>query len=127
MKLEIECQCGKLRGVANTQGLKGYRAICLCDDCRAFAHFLAQAKDVLDVNGGTDIFPMTPAKIKFTHGVENLKSLMLTSKGMVRWFASCCKTPIANTPASTKIPYVGVIHSVFDKKNSVDTLTKNFG
>jgi Family of unknown function (DUF6151) len=124
--LTFECKCGKIAGVANTKHTKGYRAICLCDDCQAFAHFLGR-DDVLDANGGTDIFPITPANVKFTRGVEHLQCLRLTGKGMHRWFSSCCKTPIANTPASAGLPYVGLIHTILEKANSNEVLDKSFG
>jgi hypothetical protein len=124
--LMFECTCGKLAGVVNTKNAKGYRAICLCDDCQAFAHFLG-SPDVLDANGGTGIFPITPANVKFTRGVENLQCLRLTGKGIYRWFASCCKTPIANTPASSSLPYVGLIHTILEKTNGNEALNKAFG
>jgi Family of unknown function (DUF6151) len=31
-----------------------------------------------------------------------------------RWYADCCKTPIANTAASPRFPIVGLIHSFMD-------------
>lgn len=125
MNITIECQCGKIRGTADSRYGKGYRAICLCDDCQAYAHYLGLAATVLDINGGTDIFPINPAELKITHGIENLKCLRLIPQGMFRWYAGCCKTPIANCAAS--IPYIGMVHTILEKTNSASELEKHFG
>ena len=111
----------------DTKFARGYRAICLCDDCQAYAHYLGRAGKVLDANGGTDVFPATPAQLKILRGLENLRGLRLTPNGMYRWYAGCCKTPIANTPASLAMPYVGVVHVILEKTNSAETLQDYFG
>jgi hypothetical protein len=118
----LKCSCGSLRGVADglsTSGAK--RIVCLCADCQAYAHFLGRAKDVLDENGGTDVFPVTPRHLKITSGIENLKCLRLTPKGLFRWYAGCCKTPIANT-LSPKMPFAGTVHSIMD--HAADGMTR---
>jgi hypothetical protein len=89
----------------------GNHCVCYCDDCQAFAKALGRAGDVLDANGGTDIFQMSPTRIAFTHGVERVACLRLTPKGLARWYASCCNTPIGNTMATPGVPFVGVIRA----------------
>jgi hypothetical protein len=84
--------------------------VCYCDDCQSFAHFLEGADRILDAHGGTDIFQLSPAKIEFTQGVEQLGCMRLTPRGMVRWYTACCRTPIGNTPATQGLPFVGWIH-----------------
>jgi hypothetical protein len=37
--------------------------------------------------------------------------MSLTQKGMLRWYAACCRTPIGNTPRDLKISNVGLVHS----------------
>jgi len=32
----------------------------------------------------------------------------------VRWYADCCRTPVGNTFATRQIPFVGLIHAIFD-------------
>ena len=125
MNIIIECKCGKLRGTANSRYAKGYRAICLCDDCQAYAHFLGKATDVLDINGGTDIFPINPAELKITQGIENLKCVRLYRKGLFRWYAGCCNTPIAHSSGS--IPYIGMVHTILEKNNTADKIEHEFG
>lgn len=115
INIPLKCKCGALQGFADVPAShKGGRFVCLCDDCQAYAHYLGRAQDVLDVNGGTDIFPVAPANIKITQGIENLKCCRLSDKGMYRWYAGCCKTPIGNTPPSAKTIYVGVFSGILD-------------
>lgn len=109
--LLLACRCGKVRAVAHGVTPEiGNRCVCYCDDCQAFAKALGRA-DVLDANGGTDIFQLSPARLEFTHGVDRVACLRLTDNGLARWYASCCNTPIGNTAATPAIPFVGLIHS----------------
>lgn len=113
--IPLKCKCGALQGFADVPAShKGGRFVCLCDDCQAYAHYLGSAQDVLDKNGGTDILPIAPANIKITQGIENLKCCRLSDKGMYRWYAGCCNTPIGNTPPSTKSIYVGVCSPIMN-------------
>jgi hypothetical protein len=51
--LKLACQCGYVRGVATEVAPNsGFRFICYCQDCQAFARFL-ERPDVLDRAGGT--------------------------------------------------------------------------
>ena len=109
--LALQCRCGSVRGVAAVSPSTGNHAVCYCDDCQAFAHFLGRANDVLDANGGTDIFQMSPAGLKLTAGVERVACIRLSSKGLLRWYASCCNTPIGNTMASSGVPFIGLIRA----------------
>ncbi len=128
MNVSLKCSCGAFRGVAqNISEKTARRIVCMCDDCQAYAHFLGRADEVLDTNGGTDVFPVVPAKIKITQGIENLKCLRLTETGLLRWYAGCCKTPIANTLASPKIPYAGTIHTIMNHAGDHQTREKALG
>ena len=70
LDLPLRCQCGRMRGVAShVSPSSGFRFVCYCGDCQAFARFLDRA-DVLDHAGGTDIFHMPPARVKLTAGAE---------------------------------------------------------
>jgi hypothetical protein len=87
----------------------GFRFVCYCKDCQAFARFLDRA-DVLDLAGGTDIFQMPPGHMRLTAGKDALGCLRLSNK-VLRWYADCCRTPIANTATGPRFPIVAVIHS----------------
>lgn len=34
---------------------------------------------------------------------------------MLRWYASCCNTPIGNTMADPKVSFIGLIHACLDR------------
>jgi hypothetical protein len=90
-----------------------------------FARFLGRA-DLLDPAGGTDIFQMPPARLKLTAGVDAMRCLRLSSK-VLRWYADCCRTPIANTAATPHFPVVGVIHSFVDHEAGNRSLDEVLG
>jgi len=107
--LPLRCRCGHVRGIANeVTPRSGFRFVCYCRDCQAFARFL-QRPDVLDQAGGTDIFHMPAGHLKLTVGTDALRCLHFSAR-VFRWYADCCKTPIANT-AGPRFPVVGLIHS----------------
>jgi hypothetical protein len=90
----------------------GFRFVCYCKDCQAFARFLERA-DVLDSAGGTDILQMPAGRVKLTAGTDSLRCLRLSSK-VLRWYSDCCRTPMANTAAGPGFPVTAVIHSFMD-------------
>lgn len=109
----LQCQCGTVRAQLTGSGL-ATRVLCYCTDCRAFARFLGQPERVLDRQGGTEIVQVSQGRVRFSAGKEQLKAVRLTEKGMVRWYADCCKTPIGNTMPNRGISFVGLIHSALD-------------
>src|SRR5215472_10881583 len=107
--LPLRCRCGHVRGVANeVTPYAGFRFVCFCLDCQAFARFLKRP-DVLDTAGGTDIFHMPAGRLKLTAGTDAVRCLHFSSK-VFRWYTECCQTPIGNT-AGPRFPVVGLIHS----------------
>lgn len=110
--IPLRCRCGHVHGAANVVARNGgFRFICYCNDCQAFARFLGRA-DVLDSAGGTDIFHMPAGRVKFAAGTDAVRCLQF-SKSVFRWYADCCRTPIANT-AGARFPVVGIIHAFMD-------------
>jgi hypothetical protein len=102
-----------VRGVASgVSASTGFRFVCYCTDCQAFARLL-ERPDVLDPAGGTDIFQMPPGRVKLTEGTDALRCLRLSDK-VLRWYTDCCRTPIGNTAASPRFPVFAVIHSFMD-------------
>ena len=66
---------------------------------------------MLDAKGGTEVVATLPRYVRFTAGAERLACISLTDHGLLRWYASCCRAPIGNTPRNPKISYVGLVHS----------------
>lgn len=119
MTLHLQCRCGTVKG--ELEPARVYtRATCYCKDCRSFARFLA-VPGVMDAAGGTDIVTMAPAAVRFTDGTEHVACMSLSPNGLLRWYAACCRTPLANTPRESKLPYVGMVTACFaDPSQTVD-------
>jgi hypothetical protein len=114
--LPIRCSCGALSGVIRGVTARSVNhGICYCDDCQAFVRFLGRAAEVLDADGGTEIVQLSPAQLAWSHGTEHLACLRLTPKGLLRWYAKCCRIPIGNTLPTPHVPIVGVIAFCVDR------------
>lgn len=114
-KHPLACRCGTVRGFVHAPE-RANRGLCYCRDCQAYAHFLDGAKPLLDKNildaaGGTQIVATQPCYLEFTQGFDALACMSLTEKGLLRWYAGCCNTPIGNTPRDNKVAYVGLVHN----------------
>ncbi|GAB4538561.1 MAG: hypothetical protein Tsb0020_52660 [Haliangiales bacterium] len=106
--MEFGCICGTLRGHARAVSPRtGTHVVCMCDDCQAFALYLNR-DELLDAAGGTEIFQLTPSQLSITQGGEHLRCMRLSPKGTLRWYANCCKTPLANTMPSARVAFVGI-------------------
>lgn len=68
---------------------------------------------MLDDAGGTDVVPAAPAAVRFTAGVDQVVCMSLSPKGILRWYAACCRTPLGNTPRDPSVPYVGLVTACF--------------
>ena len=112
-QVEVRCRCGEVRGVVGDPSPRAVnRVVCYCDDCQAYAHQLGRA-DLLDDKGGSDIVQIAPATLRFTKGQDRIAGLRLTPKGLYRWHATCCNTPVGNTLTPT-MPFVGIPVQSFD-------------
>jgi hypothetical protein len=120
----MQCKCGTLKGtVSLSQGVN--RAVCYCRDCQAFAHFLGKASETLDAQGGTDVIQTLPARLTFTAGQEVLACVRLSEKGLVRWYAKCCNTPVGNTLIDYRISFIGLVHTCLQTPEK--SLDSSFG
>ncbi|HEV7270856.1 DUF6151 family protein [Pseudoxanthomonas sp.] len=118
MTLEVRCRCGKVQGTLEKR--RAYaRATCYCRDCQAYARHLG-LPGVTDAHGGTDIVATNPAGMAFTAGEEHIAGLCLRVGGLLRWYAGCCRTPLANTPRDGRLAYVGVVVACLPDTAAVD-------
>jgi hypothetical protein len=124
MSHPLQCRCGTLKGYV-THPERVNRAVCYCRDCRAFAHFLGRANDILDAQGGSDVIQAIPANVTFIAGTEALACMRLSEKGLLRWYTRCCNTPIGNTVAKYRVSFVGLVHSCLDSTG--ESLDASFG
>jgi hypothetical protein len=120
----IRCKCGKFEGrIAHPE--RSTRGICYCRDCRSYAHFLGPPEGMLDEHGGTDVTIVSPASVTFVRGTEHVACMSLSPNGTLRWFTSCCRTPIANSPRTIRVPHLGFVHSCLE--NGGPALDDAFG
>jgi hypothetical protein len=123
MNHPLRCRCGTLHGhVVVSSG--AIRAICYCKDCQAYARFL-DTRGITDENGGTEIVATLPKQVHFSSGLEALACMSLSERGILRWYASCCRTPIGNTPREPKVSYAGIVRSCLESRSP--TLESSFG
>lgn len=122
--MQISCDCGAFKAELqafpkNTPG----RLACYCNDCQAYLNKIERT-DVLDEYGGSEIIPVYPGEVKILQGKESLKCYKLTEKGLYRWTAGCCNTPIVNTPPG--FPWAGIFHTAYKNSDpsSLDSLGK---
>src|SRR5579871_5449944 len=112
-QVEVRCRCGEVRGIVTGPSPQTVnRVVCYCDDCQAYAHQLGRA-DLLNAKGGSDIVQFAPNTLSFTRGQDRIAGLRLTPKGLYRWYATCCNTPVGNT-LGPAIPFVGIPVQCFD-------------
>lgn len=102
------CHCGKMAWRISAEA-RGTHLICYCADCQTYAKALENGAVRIDSDGGTEIFQTLPANFEFVTGQEHLAVLRLSPKGILRWYAGCCGTPIANTLPKPGMPFVGAV------------------
>lgn len=111
MSHPLRCRCGRLQGHVTEPRRAMGRGVCYCRDCRAFTHFLGQADTVLDAHGGTEIVAVHPQQVVIDQGHDVLACMSLSPRGLLRWYAGCCRTPLANTPRNPQVAYAGLVHN----------------
>ena len=112
-QVELRCRCGEVHAVVTGVSPRTVnRVVCYCDDCQAFAHQLGRA-DLLNAKGGSDIVQVAPSTLSFVQGQNRIAALRLSPKGLYRWYANCCNTPVGNTVSPT-IPFVGIVAQAFE-------------
>lgn len=104
--LHLACACGELRArLVDIAVNDGVHVVCHCDDCRANMTALGHTDPGAE---GVDLFQTTPDKVRIDKGGENLAILRLTPKGVLRWYAKCCSTPLWTTMGTRTIPAMAV-------------------
>ncbi|MGE0797855.1 MAG: DUF6151 family protein [Lautropia sp.] len=110
MDHRLRCRCGTLQGLVARPGI-AVRARCYCRDCQAYAAWFGPDAGIVDDAGGTEVVAMLPRQVRFTAGLDALACLSLSPRGILRWYAGCCRTPIGNTPRDRRMSYLGLITS----------------
>jgi hypothetical protein len=103
------CRCGAVEiAVAVPSRRAGTRVTCYCADCQTAARLCPEPDALLGPAGGTDIWQTTPDRLTLVRGAEHLEIRRLSPKGLCRWTATCCETPLFNTLERLGFPFVGL-------------------
>lgn len=119
----LQCQCGTVRGYVGAGATN--RGVCYCKDCRAFARFVGPGS-ILDSQGGTYVVQTVQSNVTITAGHDRLACIRLTDRGLLRWYARCCKTPIGNTPPDYRLSVVGLVQACLEH-GSGPRIEESFG
>jgi hypothetical protein len=93
--MPLACRCGRVRGTAcDVSASNGFRFVCYCSNCQAFARFLGRA-DVLDPAGGTDIFHMPLGRVKITAGTDAVRCLSFSQARDSKIKSASCRQNVA--------------------------------
>ncbi|MBA85405.1 DUF6151 family protein [Thalassobius sp. S69A] len=105
--LELGCKCGQVRIALDAAGARAAtRLRCYCKDCQAAARHLGYD---LPGHAGTELIQTTPDHLRIVQGQENLEILRLSPKGLCRWYATCCGTPMMNSLPKRGLPFAGLV------------------
>ncbi|TNJ48238.1 DUF6151 family protein [Phaeobacter sp. B1627] len=115
--LRFACACGALSGhIAPGSARQGSRIHCHCGDCRA----VELHHGCPDPAGtGVDLLQLNPDMVKIDQGAEHLSLLQLSPRGLYRWYAGCCGTPLFNSPRTAKLPFIAIRAALFAEPDSL--------
>lgn len=106
--LTIACACGGMRLVAERlEPGSTNRVVCACGSCQRFARRMGHA-EILDAGGGTERFQLNPAVVRFAAGRSKLACAQQTRGGGLRWYATCCRAPMALTLPDLRVPFLAI-------------------
>lgn len=107
--LPVRCACGALTGrLIDLRPATANNMVCHCRGCRAYAAHMGREAQMLDAHGGVRVFQVSPAALVFDGGAEHLACLRMTAGGALRWYAGCCRTPIASGLDRRGVPFVSM-------------------
>lgn len=105
--IPFACRCGSVSGTLRAvRPSEGTHVICHCNAC-ARAMALSGLED--EAAEGVDLWQTTPDRIDISTGADHLVPVRLSPKGLFRWTAQCCNTPMFNTFAGPALPFTGVL------------------
>ena len=105
--LGFSCACGAVTGtIAAATPAEGDFVYCHCTDCQSVPKYLGAEDRILERAGGTALYQSRCARLSIATGKDRLAGLHMTDKPTLRWYATCCNTPMFNTYANGKLPYV---------------------
>lgn len=103
----FSCSCGEVAGQVDVPSPSaGNHIVCHCPDCRASAIHLGQPDP--GAENGTELWQTAPDHVTILQGADRLAIQQLSPKGLYRWYASCCNTPLFSTLRKPRLAFVGL-------------------
>lgn len=106
----LRCECGTVEGHVR-HAASACRVVCYCRDCQAYAHATGNPARILDPLGGSEVVATLQQHVTFAKGVDALACMSLSERGLLRWYARCCDTPIGNMMRDRRVAFVGLLHT----------------
>ncbi len=108
-KTTFSCDCGEVKVLLSPSAIQtSTRAICYCQSCRGAELHFRKENPNFTREGGVDILLTTPDRIEI-EGADKLKIMRISEKGIFRWYAACCNSPMVNTLSKPNIAFAAVI------------------
>ena len=109
--IPFACDCGTLTGELHVASLSGSHVACHCADCRATALYHDRPWDQAE---GVAVWHTTPDHVRISSGAERLAAIRVKPRGFLRWFASCCGTPLGASTDTAAVPFFGLRTSLLE-------------
>ncbi len=119
--MKWSCRCGQVEIAAEIDPTGDSRLVCYCASCREFAEQTG-ASDTVDQWGGVDLYQTAVERVDIVKGADMLRWTRLTPKGPLRWFATCCGAPVANTLPTRQIPFVTLMSGGFETPGGLPSI-----
>lgn len=117
----FSCQCGEVCGTLHDMTPRaGGQVQCHCDDCRRAIVWLGQPDPGPD---GVRYFQTVPERVSFTQGQDRLAAYLWKHKRLMRWYATCCNTPMFNTLDSPKWAFASIMVTTMDDPSPIGPVT----
>ena len=114
-ELGFRCACGTLRGTVVDAGPAAYSHVqCHCRDCRSAYTYLGHEDP-----GKVALLQTSQDRIRLIAGSDKLEAFRHTSRGALRWYASCCDVPLSLTPLHPRLVHVGLNVDRLDDPSSI--------
>lgn len=110
--LRFSCGCGRITGQLTPKAVQtGTHLVCFCKDCRAAEIYLGRPDPAPDP---VDILQTSPEGVSFETGKDLLGLFRFSPNGLMRWYSTCCGTPMFNTLPRSGVPFVGVLAEIVE-------------
>ncbi|MEM9972167.1 MAG: DUF6151 family protein, partial [Pseudomonadota bacterium] len=116
--MEWSCRCGEVGFDVSVDAKSDSRIVCYCNSCRAFAEKTGAA-GTLDAAGGVDLYQTAVERLAISRGSDRLAWTRITARGPLRWFATCCGAPVANTLPTRQIPFATMMSDGFSEPDAL--------